>query len=242
MPLAALLPGFREQLLRMLADRSPAGLAHRLTVANRAGPFGPNGFPKPSGRPGPGRGTASCTTRVPWWRARPRRSWRRGPSRWGHRRAAPRPAVGGAGGSTHGPSVSTTSPPRRAAARPAAAGTGNGTPGASTPGGTTAPVAFRSPGAPGSAVCHHEPDRRPRAPRPPRRHQADGVLARPALAPCRSRLARSTWCRSTAPRPGVHAHRPGRSGQRLLGHGRVHAGQATSASHPPRGRWPPARA
>ena len=65
MPLAALFPGFREQVLRMLADRSPAGLAHRLTVANRAGPFGPNGFPNFSGRPGPGRGTASCTIRVP---------------------------------------------------------------------------------------------------------------------------------------------------------------------------------
>ena len=47
LPVAALLPGFREQVLRVLADRSPAGLAHRLTVANRAGPFGPQGFPKP---------------------------------------------------------------------------------------------------------------------------------------------------------------------------------------------------
>ena len=34
----------------MLTDRSPAGLAHRLTVANRAGPFGPNGF-SPASRP-----------------------------------------------------------------------------------------------------------------------------------------------------------------------------------------------
>ena len=38
----------------MLADRSPAGLAHRLTVANRAGPFGPNGFPKPIRPPAAG--------------------------------------------------------------------------------------------------------------------------------------------------------------------------------------------
>jgi RNA polymerase sigma factor (sigma-70 family) len=52
MPVAALLPGFRAQLLRMLADRSPAGLAHRLTVANRAGPFGPHGFPRPISPPG----------------------------------------------------------------------------------------------------------------------------------------------------------------------------------------------
>jgi RNA polymerase sigma factor (sigma-70 family) len=53
-PMAALLPGFREQVLKVLADRSPAGLAHRLTVANRAGPFGPHGFPKPIRPPGAG--------------------------------------------------------------------------------------------------------------------------------------------------------------------------------------------
>jgi RNA polymerase sigma factor (sigma-70 family) len=53
-PVAALLPGFREQVLRVLADRSPAGLAHRLTVANRAGPFGSQGFPKPVSPPGAG--------------------------------------------------------------------------------------------------------------------------------------------------------------------------------------------
>src|SRR5216683_3137646 len=53
-PMAALVPAFREQVLRVLADRSPAGLAHRLTVANRAGPFGPQGFPKPISPPGAG--------------------------------------------------------------------------------------------------------------------------------------------------------------------------------------------
>src|SRR4029077_5823168 len=53
-PMAALLPGFRDQVLRVLADRSPAGLTHRLTVANRAGPFGPQGFPKPIRPPGAG--------------------------------------------------------------------------------------------------------------------------------------------------------------------------------------------
>ena len=55
-PIAALpavfSPGFRDQLLRVLADRSPAGTAHRLSVANRAAPFGPNGFPKPASPPG----------------------------------------------------------------------------------------------------------------------------------------------------------------------------------------------
>jgi hypothetical protein len=39
-------------VLKVLADRSPAGLTHRLTVANRAGPFGPQGFPKPISPPG----------------------------------------------------------------------------------------------------------------------------------------------------------------------------------------------
>jgi len=44
--------GFRDQLLRVLADRSPAGTAHRLSVANRAAPFGPTGFPKAASPPG----------------------------------------------------------------------------------------------------------------------------------------------------------------------------------------------
>jgi RNA polymerase sigma factor (sigma-70 family) len=47
LPLVAVMPGFRDQLLKMMADRTPAGLGHRLGVANRAGPFGPSGFPKP---------------------------------------------------------------------------------------------------------------------------------------------------------------------------------------------------
>src|SRR5690348_4184190 len=63
-PIAALpavfSPGFRDQLLRVLADRSPAGTAHRLSVANRAAPFGPNGFPKAASPPGT----------APWHRVR----------------------------------------------------------------------------------------------------------------------------------------------------------------------------
>jgi RNA polymerase sigma factor (sigma-70 family) len=51
-PLVAVLPGFRDQLLRTMSDRTPAGLAHRMGVANRAGPFGPTGFPKPMRPPG----------------------------------------------------------------------------------------------------------------------------------------------------------------------------------------------
>lgn len=51
-PLVAMLPGFRDQLLRMMADRTPAAMAERLSVADRAGRFGPSGFPKPMPVPG----------------------------------------------------------------------------------------------------------------------------------------------------------------------------------------------
>jgi RNA polymerase sigma factor (sigma-70 family) len=51
---AVLSPAFRDQLLHVLTDRSPVGLTHRLGVANRAAPFGPNGFPKPVRPPGAG--------------------------------------------------------------------------------------------------------------------------------------------------------------------------------------------
>ena len=51
-PLVAMMPGFRDQLLRMMADRTPAGMAERLSVAGRAGRFGPSGFPKPMPVPG----------------------------------------------------------------------------------------------------------------------------------------------------------------------------------------------
>jgi len=51
-PLVAMMPGFRDQLLRSMADRTPAGIAERLSVADRAGRFGPSGFPKPVRAPG----------------------------------------------------------------------------------------------------------------------------------------------------------------------------------------------
>jgi len=51
-PLVAVLPGFRDQLLRSMADRTPAGIAARLSAADRAGRFGPSGFPKPGRAPG----------------------------------------------------------------------------------------------------------------------------------------------------------------------------------------------
>ena len=47
----------RGQVLRACADNSPAGRAHRMSVAHRAGEFGPAGFPKAIGSSGPW-----------WWR------------------------------------------------------------------------------------------------------------------------------------------------------------------------------
>ena len=163
-PMAAMLPGFREQVLRVLADRSPAGLTHRLTVANRAGPFGPQGFPKPISPPGA----------APWHRI------------LHHPRAMvagaaasvlvagvivvgvfvaphPPPSAGPAGGSTHSAPVSGRNPgPARGG--PSGRNGSNGSSGSSgssagsgaagqglvpsgSPGGiTTTPVALRSPG------------------------------------------------------------------------------------------------
>ena len=152
MPLVALFPGFREQLLRMLADRSPAGLAHRLTVANRAGPFGPNGFPKALRPPGAG----------PWHRVlhHPQAVVAGSATSVivagaialgviGGPHHGPPPAAG-TGGSTHGGSVSTPGPSSARGGPPGNGGNGPA-PSASAPDGTTAPEAFRSPGALGSA-------------------------------------------------------------------------------------------
>ena len=163
LPVVALVPGFREQLLRMLANRSPAGLAHRLSVANRAGPFGPQGFPGPISPPG----------------AAP----------WHHAVRHPQAAVAGAalsviaagaiaaavivaphqgspsaaatGGSTHGASA-TSAGPSSARGGPPSRGPGPGgnglAPSVSAHGGTTTtPVAFRSPGAPSSVAASTGP-------------------------------------------------------------------------------------
>ncbi len=53
LPLATLMPGFRERVLRICADHTLAGQVHRATVVGRAGPFGPNGFPKSVRPPAP---------------------------------------------------------------------------------------------------------------------------------------------------------------------------------------------
>jgi RNA polymerase sigma factor (sigma-70 family) len=63
-PLAALstgaLPaGLREQVLRLASSDTPDAAAHRASVAQRTGPFGHHGFPKPLDPP-----------KSPWWRAR----------------------------------------------------------------------------------------------------------------------------------------------------------------------------
>jgi hypothetical protein len=63
LPLVALVPGLREHVLKMCADRTAAGLAHRAAVAARAGQFGPAGFPRPVRPPG-----------LPGWHRVPRHS------------------------------------------------------------------------------------------------------------------------------------------------------------------------
>jgi DNA-directed RNA polymerase specialized sigma24 family protein len=57
-PEVPLLADLRGQVLTACADNSPAGRAHRMSVAHRAGVFGPAGFPKAIGSSGP------------WWRRR----------------------------------------------------------------------------------------------------------------------------------------------------------------------------
>ena len=45
--------GLRKRVLEECADNTPAGRAHRVSVAHRAVPFGRTGFPKPIIAPGP---------------------------------------------------------------------------------------------------------------------------------------------------------------------------------------------
>jgi RNA polymerase sigma factor (sigma-70 family) len=146
LPVAALLPGFREQVLRVLADRSPAGLAHRLTVANRAGPFGPQGFPRPIRPPGASRwhrilhhpravvaGAAAAVMVAGVIVAGVVAGQHHGP-----------PSAGPAGGSTSGTPASGRNP---GPAHSGPSGRNGGSRGNTGPGGvTTTPVALRSPG------------------------------------------------------------------------------------------------
>jgi hypothetical protein len=56
-PAVTLPAGLRRQVLTACADNSPTGRACRMSVAHRAGPFGPSGFPRAAGASGPR-----------WWR------------------------------------------------------------------------------------------------------------------------------------------------------------------------------
>jgi RNA polymerase sigma factor (sigma-70 family) len=47
LPMVALPPGLRQQIFRLAADRSPAGVGYRDLVVRRAVPFSHSGFPRP---------------------------------------------------------------------------------------------------------------------------------------------------------------------------------------------------
>jgi RNA polymerase sigma factor (sigma-70 family) len=52
LPMIALPPGLREQVLRLVADRTPAGIGYRDLVVRRAAPWAASGFPRPIDPPG----------------------------------------------------------------------------------------------------------------------------------------------------------------------------------------------
>ena len=207
MPIVALLPGFREQLLRMLADRSPAGLAHRLAVANRAGPFGPTGFPKSISPPWAGpwhrvvqhphavaAGAAGSVMAAGVIAAVVIVGPHHGP-----------PSAGAVGGSTHGASAGTSSPSSARGGPSGRGGTGgNGGNGGKAQRPPRRRLAARPPPRPSGRLQRRVPPAAPtrRRRRAPRRCRRVRRRPRRALAPCRSRRASSTWCQSTAPRPG----------------------------------------
>jgi hypothetical protein len=59
LPIAAMPPGLRTQVLRLVSSDTPDAVAHRASVAQRAVMSGPGGFPKPLDPPKPA-----------WWQAR----------------------------------------------------------------------------------------------------------------------------------------------------------------------------
>jgi len=59
LPIVAMPPGLRSQVLRLASSDTPEAVAHRATVAQHAATFGQQGFPKPLDPPKPA-----------WWRAR----------------------------------------------------------------------------------------------------------------------------------------------------------------------------
>ena len=59
LPVAAMPPGLRAQVLRLASSNTPEAVAHRASVAQHAATFGHEGFPKPLDPPKPA-----------WWRTR----------------------------------------------------------------------------------------------------------------------------------------------------------------------------
>jgi len=119
--------GLRGQVLAACTDNSPAGRANRMSVAHRAGAFGPAGFPKVIGPNGP------------WWLRRVRRSVQQGVQR--HPGVVAAAAVVATLAVTAGITVALTA---GGSHRPQASGTGLG-------GGVPAPASSASPGATGRA-------------------------------------------------------------------------------------------
>jgi RNA polymerase sigma factor (sigma-70 family) len=153
LPLVALVPGFREHVLKMCADHAPAALAHRASVAARAGQFGPAGFPRPISPPG-----------VSGWHQVMRHSHALAASAATAVAAAGVSAVlivGGGGPQSHAPGAgargsagpgvianSRGAPPRGAGSSPGAGGSGLAP--SASPGGATAPAQATHP-APGTS-------------------------------------------------------------------------------------------
>jgi RNA polymerase sigma factor (sigma-70 family) len=160
LPLVALVPGFREHVLKVCADASPAGQALRAVVAARTGEFGPAGFPKPASPPG-----------ASGWHQLMRHSHALAASAATAAAAAGVSAVlilGGGGPSSHapgsgargsaGPGVVANGrggPSGGPGASPGAGGTGSapsaGSPGATAPGQAPSTGAPGAPGSSGSA-------------------------------------------------------------------------------------------
>jgi RNA polymerase sigma factor (sigma-70 family) len=151
-PIVALSPGFREQVLRICANRTPAGLAHRASVVAHAGSFRPSGFPTPVSPPGApawhhvlrhshaamaGAATAVVAVGVSAVLiigAHP-----------GHPSAA-----GARGNAGPGSVTGTRGAPSGGSATTPAGGSGLG-PSAAKPGGSTAPLAATAPAGPGGS-------------------------------------------------------------------------------------------
>jgi RNA polymerase sigma factor (sigma-70 family) len=127
---AAVPPGLREQVLRLASSDTPDALAHRASVAQRTGPFGHEGFPKPLDPP---------------------RS-----ARW-HTRQVQAAAAGAAVVAVAAAvliAVALAGGPAHHGGRPVAVGQGSGTPGAgfTSSAGATSSATAGLPGRPGHSA------------------------------------------------------------------------------------------